>query len=187
MSYRELGLLSILLIWSAFAFLLYKWRGKRTMSLSLHAASARSAFYYFATMLIIAGILFYIFMLQWFIPALGLPFSFTLIISLMTVLTVLTALIPDTRGLLQLLHRITAYSIAVFMFIVIIFILASCSVHLVAQIIGGAALSYMAFTMIVYPRARKYPKHFLVRNYLPLQVAYIVSFHLFILAVTYLQ
>lgn len=186
MEYRELGLLSMLLTWSAFAFLLYKWRGKKTMSLSLHAASARSAYYYFAAMLIVAGLVFYLFMLQWFIPAFSLPFGFTILISIMTVFTILTALIPDTKGIQQFLHRFTAYSIAVLMFIVIIFILTTCSVHFITQFIGGASLAYMGYTMVVYPRARKFATHFLVKNYLPLQIAYIVSFHLFILSATYL-
>jgi hypothetical protein len=185
MEYRELGLLSILISWAAFAFLLTKWRGKKSMSISLHAASARSAYYFFAAALVLSGSMLVVFMYQWFIPHLQLDLGFQFIFFITMICFYAAILIPETKPLLKRLHRFFAFTGAALLFINIGYILTTCSLSFITQATGGMILAYMAFCIVIFIRHRKSLDHFIMRNYLRFQVMYILGFHVFILVAAY--
>lgn len=182
MGYRELGLLATLIMWGAFAYLLYKWRGKKSMSLSLHAASARSAYRFFAAVLLLAGALYSIFMLSWFIPQFRLPVAFGHLFLFTMLCLLFAAIIPDTKGLNRKLHRFFGYTLAFLLFVITVFIFTTCTLSIPTQIIGGATIAYMLFVMAGFAFVKRFMKHYLL-----FQVAYIVTFQIFILAAAYLQ
>jgi hypothetical protein len=156
------------------------------MSLSLHAASARSAYYFFVTIQTIAVSIFIVFMYQWLIPQLHLDQGFQLLFAFTIVCLYATLLIPDTKGMWKWLHRFFAYTMAGMLPITIAYILTTSHLSLITQMLGGTAVLYMTYCLVTFAIVRKTLAHFMMRNYLILQVAYLVSFQLFILSVTYL-
>ena len=184
MGYRELGILSIGILWVALAILLVKWRGHKGMSISLHGASAKAAYILFASILVIHGILFHIFLLQWFIPQHNLPISFIVLVNVTMICLYLTAIVPDTPGILSKIHRIAAYSMAFLMWVITTHIEISTKLELPVYILSIVTNAYMLYCMLGLAFLRR--KH--IKSYfLPYQAIYIILFQLVILGATYLN
>lgn len=184
MEIRELGLVSIVILWIAFAILLIKWRGHKGMSLSMHGSSTKAAYILFASVLIVHGILFHMFMLQWFIPQFKLNETFIMILNITMIFLYATAIIPDTSVLLKKIHRTVAFSMALYLFIIVVYVLNSVQLSSIPTVLGIVAAAFMVVTWIGLFAVKRLE---VIKYFLMYQIVYVVSFQIFIISVTYLQ
>ena len=182
MHFSELGIFSIIISWIAFTCLLSKWKSDRTMSLSMHAADDRSAYFFFAAMLTLVTALFYIFMFKWFIPEFKLSSIFSVTLTLTYILQFVSAWVPDVKGIKRGIHRLFAYTFAFFLLLLSLQIIFFIKLTIVLQLVGGFSIVFMCLVWMLFLFVKKARRH-----YLFYQVGYIICFQLFILAVTYLN
>jgi hypothetical protein len=175
-----LGAFSIGLSWLAGAYLLRRWRGTNAMSISLHAASARKAYWLFAVTLTVTGGLLYWYMLAWFVPHMHLNFGFLWLFSITMALQFVAAWTPDKPGWQRIVHRVCAYGMAALMMPLVAWILTSNVMSVFARIFGVVALSYMLVLLGLIAIFSKVKAHYLV-----LQVIYVMAMQLVILAAAY--
>lgn len=181
MDFREFGLLGIIILWTAIIYMLRRWRGDRTMSVSMHAASARPAYFLSGTIQTVTGVLLYLFMTQWFVPYFQLPAQVTLVYALGATLQILAAWVPDSKGFNRTFHRFCAFGMATLMPVVVFQILAFAGLILPTVILGGLVFVYMVASALLFIFIKPVRKHFLYY-----QLAYVAGFHLFILSAAYL-
>jgi hypothetical protein len=65
--FKYLGLVLVLVTWFAGVYLVTKWRDRTLPTISRHAASSKRASLLFAAVLIICGLLFYLWIIRWFV------------------------------------------------------------------------------------------------------------------------
>jgi hypothetical protein len=82
------------------------------MSLSLHAASNKNAAKLFALVLTALGLLFYLWFVFWFAPALGLSWLFFALMSATIGCMFVAAVVTDSGGRSHRVHAIAAYAMA---------------------------------------------------------------------------
>jgi hypothetical protein len=111
--FQYLGLILVLVTWLAGYYLVMKWRDKNSHTISRHAASTKHASLLFAAVLISCGFLFYIWLLKWFIPHLGLGLAFLIALTMAMLGQLVTALAPDIEGLRRTIHHYAAYTMAI--------------------------------------------------------------------------
>ena len=179
---KFLGLFLVLISWTAGAYMLRKWRGLRSMSISQHAASNSSALRLFASVLIIGGLASYIWLVKWFVPELDLSVLFVALLTITLFAQIIAALIPDTRGLKSRMHRAAAYSGAFLYLPLSYLILAAPKISSQAKIIGLVCFAYMIIACLAYFFVKKARSH-----YLTFQALYIVAFQVIILAAAYIN
>lgn len=182
--FEYLGLLLVGLSWLGGYVLFSRWYDKSLPTISRHAASNRVATRLFAVILILVGAAFYYWLIKWFTPHLRLPMAFELILTLTIICQFTAALAPDVAGWRGVVHRWSAYLMAVLYVPLSIFIIGSPAVTLYVQLLCGALLAYMVIGCIfvaILGKAKEKEK------YLPLQVSYIASFQLIILLAAYLS
>jgi hypothetical protein len=150
-------------------------------SLSLHAATHATSYIFFGITLTAADILFYLFCIKWFIPTFHLPVGFTTTMILMVTLILFTAWIPHKGKWRGKIHQIVAYGFAAMLPIMLFFLLLSPEISLVAKFVSGLALGYMLTGLCLLLFMKRFRTHYLL-----LQIIYILSFHVAILAATYI-
>ncbi|MGC1176882.1 MAG: hypothetical protein WA843_02330 [Candidatus Saccharimonadales bacterium] len=179
--FEYLGLFLVLIGWIGGLYLVRTWRGTQVMSLSQHAASATKASKFFAAILVVGGSAFYIWLLTWLKPHLGLPNIFTALLTVTFILQVITAIIPDTEAWKRTAHRSAAYIMATLYFPLSLLIISAQATSSLAKVVGVICLGYMLFAAISFFTIKR------ARNrYLIFQSLYIIAFQLIILSAAYL-
>ncbi len=133
---------------------------------------------------IIATTLFYLFCMFWFIPKFVLAFGFTFSLHLMTILLILTALIPEKDNKIKA-HAIVAYGFAFCMMLLLVFIAISSHISFIARIFSGVTVGLMAlcwYLAFLSPNKTKIRSHYLIFQY-----SYVILFFLSILIATYIR
>lgn len=177
-----LGLVLVLASWVAAAILIFKWRDKDLSTISKHAASTRKATLLFATVLIGLGLPFYYWILAWLVPHLQLDSLFKVVLFLTIALQIVTALIPDIMGWRRLIHRFSAFSMALLYLPMALLIINAPLISSSARVIAIISVFYMISTFIliaILGRAK--------RNYLIFQTLYVVSMQVVILSGAYIN
>lgn len=179
--FKLFGPISVAVTWLTVAFVVHKWRGDKSMSISKHAAANRSAY---LTMLAVESIvlpMFFLFVAKWVTPTFNLPTFFTVCVGLSAAGLLLAAYIPDVKGWKTIAHELAAYGAAM------LFIPASTILYLSPNISPFAR--YFSLFVLIYELAAVtlmtvFEK---VRNHhLYVQTAYIVLFDLSIIAAAYI-
>ncbi len=176
------GLWAIMLQWVAIGYLLTRWRGTNEMSISMHAASQRSALWLFVCSVGLSSSALIYWMLVWLMPTYRLGIGFSLITIITVMLLAVAVAVPDREGVRRRIHRLAAYSMAASLIGIVASLTISENISMTARLIGLAAVLYMlmVWTLFLFvPRARP--------HYLIFQTSYIAFFHFGILAAAYLH
>jgi hypothetical protein len=176
-----LGLVLVLASWAGGAYMITKWRNKDFLTISKHAASTKESAFFFAGILICLGLVFYYWLLAWFAPHLHLHTDFKVVLSITIACQIITALAPDTKGIVRSIHRIAAYTMAILYLPLSWIVLRSPEMSNIARYLGGLLLAYMVVTFIcivLFKLSRK--------RYLIFQALYVIAFQLIVLFAAYL-
>lgn len=179
---KYVGLAMILMGWAALIYLLLRWRGTRAMSISQHAASADGATKLFAGTLVIAGFIFYVWLMTWFSDALDLSLPFKLILTASFICQFVAAVVPDTTGWKRITHRAGAYTMAALYIPLAYFVLKTPALSVITKLIGTTAIAYMIFGWFLFFFVKKAWDYYLI-----LQSIYIVIFQCTILSAAYIR
>ena len=182
-SYKIFGLLSTIVSTLAALFIMLHGSRDKSKSISLHAAVVKKRSYaMYAFLFILATILFSLFCFYWFIPTFHLPFLFTVLLSIMMILLLLTILIPESGKWIKT-HRIVSYGFAFIMALLVFLLLISPAISSGARIISGICLGWMGITWLLFFFASH--KRSIAAHYLFFQSSYLIAFFISIVAVTY--
>jgi hypothetical protein len=152
-----------------------------SFSLSRRAADSKLSYAIFVFTLIVGGGLFYLWVLGWLAPEIGLGILFSLLLTVTFIGQLIVGLVPDVKGMPSKIHNLVAQWMFAF-YIPLSFMmltaqdisdtgrLASLICFLVLAVVGGR--------LLFVPNTRN--------DFLPLETVYIVVFQIQILAVAYL-
>ncbi|TAH34824.1 hypothetical protein EYC59_02805 [Candidatus Saccharibacteria bacterium] len=174
-----LGLVLVLASWLGGAVLLGKWRNKDFTTISKHAASSYGAHVFFASVLIVCGALFYVWLLTYLAPNVLYSAVFTALLSLSVLLQFATAIFPDKPGWKRTVHEYAAWGMALSWLPMAALLVGSGSLSDTARAIAAFCGSYMVITLVVVAGFRK-------GKFLTYQALYVVAFQLALLAAVYL-
>lgn len=180
MGYPLLGLTCVLIIWASGFYLVRRWPGSLNMSLSLHAAAHRSAYWFFAVMMTTIGLVFSFFMVRWFIPHFELPTAFLIAYILTFCLQLITAWVPDAPVWPSHIHRAAAYSMAAMFFVLTVMLAATKSIAMSPRlfcVLMAVTMLASAAGVALIPRMRP--------HYLLYQSGFVIALDLAILSVTF--
>ncbi len=178
--FEYFGLILVVLSWLGGYLLISRFYSKDLRTISKHAASNRTASRLFATILILVGAAFYWWLIKWFVPHLELTFVFQLILTITILCQFIAALAPDVDGWRGVIHRWSAWLMAILYLPLSALIIISPQMTLMLQIICSLLVTYMFIGFILVAIMGKAES-----KYLPLQASYIVSFQLIILITAY--
>ncbi len=179
--FQYFGLFLVLTSWLGGFLLIAKWYDTDLPTISRHAASDRSALRLFAVILVLLGLSFYYWLIEWFMPHLELTLIFQIMLTITILCQLIAALVPDTSGRQRTIHRCAAYIMAILYLPLSVLIIMSPQITFLAQMICSFFLVYMFisfFLIAVMGRAKS--------KYLFFQVSYIVAFQLIIILATYI-
>lgn len=179
---QYLGLALVLFSWIGGAYLVSKWRGTRAMSLSLHAASNKTASKLFALVLVVLGLLFYYWLVKWFSPQLDLSSAFIPLLTLTIVCQCIAGLVADTEGWSHKVHYFAAYTMAYLYLPLSALILFAHNITPLAKVLGAICLTWMVIALLLFWFVKRTRPHYLL-----FQSSYIVAFQLIILCAAYLR
>lgn len=179
--FEYLGLFLVVLSWLGGYSLISRFYNKDLPTISKHAASNRAASRLFATILILVGAAFYWWLIKWLVPHLELTFVFQVILTVTISCQFIAALAPDVDGWRGLIHRWSAWLMAILYLPLSVLIIISPQMTLMLQIICGLLVTYMLIGFVLVAIMGKAKS-----KYLPLQASYIVSFQLIILVAAYI-
>lgn len=179
--YKALGPISIVQLWLCLAFMVRKWPGNKSMSYSAHAAATRLGIIYYFVVFSVHLFLFYLFVVNWFVPTFHLPklFSALLIVAMMGQLAAL--IVPTTGGRKTIIHDITAYIMHMLLMPLCLFIVFSQNFSLFARAFAMLTAIYMVSVWLLLGLKKAKSHHFW------LQTAYGLSFHTAILVAVYIR
>lgn len=180
-SFKPLGLLSITLTWLGLLFLISKWRGNKSMSFSLHAAQSRSGHIFYIMLFSITLPIFYLVIINWYVPSLNLPNLFTYLLIVGIIGQFIAVWVPAVGGLIEKIHNFGAYLMAS-MLIPLSILVAFAQVQGLVKQIAVIGILYMTIIWIMHFDLKR-----IKPNYLYFQSIYIAFFHLIILLSTYLN
>jgi hypothetical protein len=180
-AFKLLGLLSITIIWLGLIFVLYRWRGNKSMSFSLHAAQTKSGqlFYFFLFLTTLP--LFYLFIVLWFVPTLQLGLLFVALTTVGIIGQFIAVIIPSLPGWKENVHNIAAYIMGL-TFIPLAAMIGLADTGSVTKSVALVAVLYMLITPILYLLVKKTHNY-----YLYFQAVYIAAFHAVVLTATYIS
>ena len=179
---RYFGLYGLLFGTLAVILMLYKWRGNKSMTLSLHAASHPSAYITMGIAATVTAICIYPFFFWWFTPTLKLPVLFNWCIGIAAICQILIGWIPDKPGRLSRIHNILAFIAGAMIIPITIFIALS---PVVSSALKYSAFVYLGLSLVfifLYFFVRSTRKHTLVY-----QMIFYWGFFTIILSAAYLH
>lgn len=180
-SFMPLGIISISITWIGLLFLLYKWRGNKSMSFSLHAAQTRGGQVYYFLLFIITLPMFYLFVSNWYVQELKLPSTFTLLVAIGILGQIAAVIIPSVGGRKERIHNFGAYLMSATL-IPLSAMVAIADIPIGVKVFAGLGTAYMITVSILFITTKR-----LRSNYLYFQAAYVIAFHSIILASTYIR
>lgn len=180
MDARLLGLLAGFLIAASMVFILTRWPRHHHRSVSMHVADRRSTFLLFGIASTLSIGFLYIFMANWLMPALHLPVVFHVVLVAALIAELAAAWIPCLPGKQEYWHNLAAYTMAMLLPILLLFILFSPVTAVVLKFFTAVAIGWMLVMMVllfVSPRIK--------RRYLVLQLIYIWLFYAIIMVAAF--
>jgi small-conductance mechanosensitive channel len=180
---KQLGLISIALMWVGTVLLLRSKKPNKSQSISKHAGLTNRSHRWYALIELLVVSLFFTFLFKWFIPEyhLGLGFGLTACVGLVG--TVIAAFIPDRSGWQNKVHTLGSYSMAITLLIMDTLILFNSDISHVARLLAGVAVVYMAIGWAVAIINVNYFRNHMLRA----QIIYFTLFHVSILTATYIS
>lgn len=180
--FQYFGLFLVVSSWLGGYLLVSKWYDKSLPTISMHAASNKSASRLFAVVLIVLGLAFYSWLIEWFMPHLRLTFMFQAILSVAILCQCIAAIIPDASGGQRTVHRWAAYVMAILYLPLSVLVVISPRLTLLAQILCSSLLAYMfiGFALVAIMGKAK-------SRYLLFQSSYIIAFELIIVVAAYIS
>lgn len=178
---KPLGIISIAIGWASMLFLIYKWRGDKSMSFSRHAAAHRNAYLFMAIMESIFLPMYLIFIATWFASAFDMPEIFIFLNAVAVIGLIIAAWVPDVAGAKGKIHHIVAYPAYASMILSTPFIIFSDSISNFARIFTLLACLLMiplGIYMSINPKSKD--------KFLFAQGFFLASIHLSIVVTTYL-
>ncbi len=180
--FKLLGLIPLVISWVTGAYVIFWYRADRSKSISQHATQTSATLRFFGALLILTGITFYTWLLYWFIPTLRLPSIFTVIATIVAILTVIAAIVPDTYGWNSKIHRAAAYGVALLLLPLSFIVSTRLHYNSVALTIVLLCMTYMISACIGFWLVKHARRH-----YLFFQSLYIVAFQLIIITAAYVR
>lgn len=180
--FEYFGLILVMLSWLGGYLLVSRFYDKSLPTISRHAASNRAASHLFAVILILVGAAFYWWLIKWFVPHLGLTFVFQFILAITILCQFIAALAPDVDGWRGVIHRWSAWLMAILYLPLSVLIIISPQMTLLLQVICSLLLAYMFVGFVLVAMMGKAKS-----KYLLLQASYIVSFQLIIVLAAYIS
>lgn len=179
---KQLGIISITLLWMGLIFLIRKWKGNVSMTFSQHAAQYKSSQIYYFVLFAATLPFFSLFLYKWFIPTFKLSFFFGLIAGVGMIGQLIAVIVPETEGKKVPVHRYSAFIMSDCLVPLSIFIATSSNFSKAARILAILTATFQLVQIIIlFPTKAYHPK------VLYLQASYVAAFHLTILAATYLR
>ncbi len=181
-TFHYFGLIGLLFAALAIGFILYKWRGDKSMTLSLHAAAEPQALIFFGVAATITALFFYPFLWWCFMPALQLPSLFGWCVGIAAVCHLLLGWIPDKPGKLSRIHNMVAFIAGATIIPFTIMIALS---PVISPILKYASLAYLILSIIfisLYFFVRSVRRHSLIY-----QMIFYWGFFAIILTAAYLR
>jgi hypothetical protein len=168
----------------AFTLILLLWPKGKKASISQHGAAHKVAYWIFASVMIADGLLFALFVWQWFIPNLQLPATFGYLVALGYALQIATAVIPDKADgrVLSRVHARVAFSMAGVMMLLVGWLALAGHVALWPRIFAGLVFVWMGICWLLFVYVKNTRNHFLVY-----QAIYIVAFYVAFIAAAYIR
>lgn len=182
MFYKDLGIISIALIWSAIIFIIKKWGSYRHKSISQHAIANKGAFISYTSIVFVALVLFALFIFKWFVPNFGFSDLFKVLAALSILGEFIAIGIPDMGGLKSRIHNAGAWGVGILLPVIVLLIATSSKIPRVVSYISIVAFICMLVLGYLFYINRK--TH---HNFLYFQSAYYASFHLVILSAVYIH
>ena len=139
------GLYGLLFGTVAVVIMLYKWRGDKSMTLSLHAASHPSAYLTMGIAATVTALFIYPFFFWWFAPTLQLPPLFNWCIGIAAICQLLIGWIPDKPGRLSRVHNVLAFVAGAMIIPITILIALSLNISSVLQYVSFV---YLALSLL---------------------------------------
>lgn len=179
--FAYLGLILVAITWLSGAFMIAKWHDESRPTISRHVAGGKMAYWLFATVLVVSGLLFYVWFINWLSPRLGLSMEFKAILTLTIIGQMITAVIPDTGKHRKLVHDVAASTMSVLYIPLDALILAAPRLSIFAHIVVSVAGIYMVGALVWVVILNRNRDKFLI-----FQALYIMAFQVAIMAAAYL-
>jgi hypothetical protein len=182
-AFKPLGLLSIAIAWASLFFLVTKWPGSTSMSVSKRAAASRSAYASMAVMESIFLPMYLAFIATWFVHTFELPTVFTVLNAISVIGLLFAAWVPDVGGAKGKIHNWVCYPAYASMPIATLLVITSSNTSNFARFYGVFALAVMLVCGVRIALKSKLGKN----KFLLLQGLFLASVHSTILAATYVR
>lgn len=180
--YKYYGLISIATVWAGLIFMVYKWRGDKSMSFSLHAAADRQAYMFYLSLFLLTLPPLLLFVVFWYVPTLGLPEVFSFIAVLGVVCQLIAGIVPDMEGKQRVIHRLSAYGMSLVLMVLVGMVAWFGEIGGLMKAFCLVALIVMASLWILVVGLKKKQDAFLLY-----QAIYVALFHIVILTTAYLS
>ena len=180
-SYKLLGPIYCAIIWAAVFFVLKKWPGDRTMTISKHVAAYREAYLFFAIVRTLSFPMFFLFLFRWFLPELEMPTVAYVLMALAISGDLISAWIPETTGWKGRVHKWSAYGMAATVLPFTIIIALSPHISTFAHAFSYVAILFMVLFWVLFVTHKKSKEY-----YLYFQLAYFVLFDIAFLSAAFL-
>ena len=181
-TYRYFGLYAIVLFTCVGLLITAVWHEDNALTFSKHVGRHKTSYILFAVSSVLGQGLFISYMLKWFIPTFQLGAALAVVISLGTICQLLSAWIPDTKGLLSKVHHYTAYTMAYVMLSFGLWIALSPTIGIHARVFALGSfliMSYLIWLVSCHEQYRQ--KMFIYQN------AYIALFYATVLVSGYVR
>lgn len=180
-TYRYFSIFAILTVWALNGIIIFKWFSSKSLSLSLHAAAHRKAYFLFASSLTVNAFFFYLFALNWLSPTYNLPPVFMRLVIFALFSQFIAAWVPDIKGKLSKVHTLAAYALCLCMPVILSFIINSPKAPMLVKAIAVVANIVMISEVILLLVIDRKKSHHLIY-----QIVYTAVFHITLLVITFL-
>ena len=170
--YKYFAPLGIVGIWLTCGIILKRGFNGKSISMSLHAADYRKRFIFFGLGLTFNAICFYIFAAKWLMPVYHLPDVFMYIFTLTIIGQLITAWVPDTKGMQHKVHIIAAYGFSSCLPIITTFLWLSSYASPALKITSALATLTMTGLIVAMSISKKVRSH-----HLTVQLVYALAIH----------
>jgi hypothetical protein len=179
---KHLIFITVIISWTSIVLLIRSHGKHPHKTVSGHASANRKYHFRFGTVEILLALATLYFLEQWYVDAFSLPTNFRIIVGLSSAGLIIAAIIPQTKSWQFIVHECAAYTMAFGMLAQLCIILSATSLSVPLQFLLSASCMYMAFVWIALIFFLKKFGHLT----LYLQLGYFVTYHISLLATTYL-
>ena len=182
---KFIGIGSILLCWAGLIFLIYKWKGNRSMTFSQHAAVSKQSQLFYVALFAVVLPLFSWFMFGWFATHLKLPLAYKILMIGALVGQIIAVLVPEVAGTSkESIHRYASFTMAILTMPITALIARYVHDPITKILVSSLALYMLANFLYLIIGHRKQGR-VADKNMLIWQATYIAAFHLSVILATF--